>query len=93
MMENSTGSVVNSIEVQIDNFLEHFKRTSKAMEQQTEDESPLVRRSSSSGVARRSNSRPVSMGAFEKTAEGYDADGLVLVDSNSEGRYCNRLLL
>lgn len=63
------------------------------MEQQTEDESPLVRRSSSSGVARRSNSRPVSMGAFEQTAEGYDADGLVLVDSNSEGRYCNRLLL
>lgn len=99
-MENSatTGSVVNSIEVQIDNFLEHFKRTSKAMEHATEDESPLVRRGNgSSGSRACSTSRPVSMGLFDNSngaqssAEGYDclhdADGLLLVDSHSEGRY------
>lgn len=101
-MENSAGSVVNSIEVQIDNFLEHFKRTSKAMEEEGDeehDESTLVRRSSSTSRRRAdgSRSRPTSMGVFEEEkpsssskTEGYDclldADGLLL-DSNSEGRY------
>lgn len=98
VMENSTGAVVNSIEVQIDNFLEDFKRTSKAMEEHddagtNEGESPLVRRSSAngggSGSGRRrgsSNSRPMSMGVFEgKTAtnKGFDCQ----LDSNSEGQY------
>ena len=95
-MENSSGSVVNSLEVQIDNFLEHFKRTSKAMEERaTEHDSPLVRGSAS-------GSRPASMGVFENgnspvagettMTEGYDclhdADGLLLDANGAEGRFC-----
>lgn len=81
VMENSTGG----FEVQIDNFLEHFKRTSKAMEQANEG-CPLVvppvppRRRISSNTPS-SGSRPTSLGK----ADGFDC----LEDFNSEGRYCD----
>lgn len=80
VMENSTGG----FEVQIDNFLEHFKRTSKAMEQANEG-CPLVvppvppRRRPSSNT--QSSSRPTSLAK----ADGFDC----LEDLNSEGRYCD----
>lgn len=89
--------MVNSIEVQIDNFLEHFKRTSKAMENAA-TELPLVpprsfkrtnSNSCSGSVAEGRRSRPQSMGAFDnnKSTEGYDcladADGLLLLDTTT----------
>lgn len=90
VMENATGS---SIELQIDNFLEHFKRTSKAMEQASDGLDMVTGR----------RSRPTSVHQDQENGEDLEPGGLFLQESvaanedstaeddgeaTSEGQYC-----